>query len=74
MKIVSTKKGRIIKETVTGYICIAPMLLALFVFTFYPIFQGGRRARRCVCFRHIDLLRFNFGTLIQCIIYLYYYN
>ena len=40
MKIVSTKKGRIIKETITGYLCIAPMLLALFVFTFYPIFQS----------------------------------
>lgn len=40
MKIVSTKKGRIIKETITGYLCIAPMLVALFVFTFYPIFQS----------------------------------
>ena len=40
MKIVSTKKGRIIKETATVYLCIAPMLVALFVFTFYPIFQS----------------------------------
>ena len=40
MKLVSTKKGRIIKEAVTGYLCIAPMLIALFVFTFYPIFQS----------------------------------
>ena len=41
MKIVNTKKGRMIKETVTGYLCIAPMLLALFVFTFYPIFSSN---------------------------------
>ena len=40
MKIASAKKGRIIKETITGYLCIAPMLVALFVFTFYPIFQS----------------------------------
>ena len=36
----STKRSRMIKETVTGYLCIAPMLVALFVFTFYPVFQS----------------------------------
>lgn len=40
MKKLSVRQRNALKENIAGYLCILPMLIALFVFTFYPVVQS----------------------------------